>query len=182
ERERQVTQLADRAALPVERRAEHVACVVELAGLDRVLRGVGDAPDPGEVLDGAVVQEERDAPPLVLFGRDQAVEPVVAQSMIASRSAIATACVRVSASSLVRMCRTWLLTVSWEMKSRCATSAFDMPSARSWRISRSRVVSMSVWSLPARNAGISAGSTYPSPWATFSIARTSVWCGASFRM
>ena len=37
--------------------------------------------------------------------------------MIASRSAIATACVRVSASSFVRMCRTWLFTVSWLMKS-----------------------------------------------------------------
>ena len=37
--------------------------------------------------------------------------------MIASRSAIATACVRVSASSLVRMWRTWLFTVSCEMKS-----------------------------------------------------------------
>ena len=37
--------------------------------------------------------------------------------MIASRSAIATACVRVSASSFVRMWRTWLFTVSCEMKS-----------------------------------------------------------------
>ena len=42
------------------------------------------------------------------------------QSMIASRSAIATACVRVSASSLARMWRTWLFTVSWLMKSRAA--------------------------------------------------------------
>src|SRR6266511_1969054 len=39
--------------------------------------------------------------------------------MIASRKAIATACVRVSASSLARMWRTWLFTVSWLMKSRC---------------------------------------------------------------
>ena len=37
--------------------------------------------------------------------------------MIASRRAIATACVRVSASSFARMCRTWLFTVSWLMKS-----------------------------------------------------------------
>ena len=37
--------------------------------------------------------------------------------MIASRRAIATACVRVSASSLARMWRTWLFTVSWLMKS-----------------------------------------------------------------
>src|SRR6266700_3817152 len=56
--------------------------------------------------------------------------------MIASRRAIATACVRVSASSLARMWRTWLFTVSWLMNSRCATSAFDMPSASSCRISR----------------------------------------------
>ena len=63
--------------------------------------------------------------------------------MIASRRAIATACVRVSASSFVRMCRTWLFTVSWLMNSRPATSAFDMPSASSCRISRSRAVSMS---------------------------------------
>ena len=54
-----------------------------------------------------------------------------AQSIIASRSAIATACVRVSASSFARMCRTWLFTVSWLMKSFAATSAFDIPSARS---------------------------------------------------
>ena len=58
--------------------------------------------------------------------------------MIESRSAIATACVRVSASSFVRMWRTWLFTVSWLMKSFAATSAFDIPSASSWRISRSR--------------------------------------------
>ena len=60
-----------------------------------------------------------------------------AQSIIASRSAIATACVRVSASSFVRMWRTWLLTVSCEMKSRSATSPFESPSASNWRISRS---------------------------------------------
>ena len=96
-----------------------------------------------------------------LFGRLQRAElllVVARQSMIASRSAIATACVRVSASSFVRMCRTWLFTVSWLMKSFEATSAFDMPSASSWRISRSRAVSMSVWSLPLRKAGIRAGS------------------------
>jgi hypothetical protein len=57
------------------------------------------------------------------------------------------------------MCRTWLLTVSWLMKSFDATSAFDIPSARSCRISRSRPVSMSSLSLPERKAGISAGST-----------------------
>src|SRR6266566_1249186 len=80
------------------------------------------------------------------------------QSMIASRSAIATACVRVSASSFVRMWRTWLLTVSWLMKRRPATSALDIPSASSCRISRSLPVSISSRS-PPRKAGISAGST-----------------------
>ena len=73
--------------------------------------------------------------------------------MIASRKAIATACVRVSASSLARMWRTWLLTVSWLMKSRAATSAFDIPSASSCKISRSREVSISFCSLPVRNDG-----------------------------
>src|SRR5471032_2671721 len=160
EGEREVAQLADRAALPVERGGENLRCIVELAGLDRVERGVEHQRDSRQVLHRAVVQKEGDAPPFVLLGRDQTVERLrVAQSMIASRSAIATACVRVSASSFVRMCRTWLLTVSCEMKSRPATSAFDIPSASSWRISRSRVVSMSVWSFPERKAGISAGST-----------------------
>src|SRR5581483_1569542 len=159
EREREVAQLADRRPVPVEGGAEHAEGVVELARLDRVDRRVEHQGDAGKVLNGAVVQEQRDAPPLVLLGRDQPVEGVIGQSMMASRSAIATACVRVSASSFVRMCRTWLLTVSCEMNSRWATSAFDMPSASSCRISRSREVSMSVWSLPARNAGGSAGST-----------------------
>ena len=37
--------------------------------------------------------------------------------MMACLRAMATACVRVSASNLERICRTWLLTVSWLMKS-----------------------------------------------------------------
>ena len=61
-----------------------------------------------------------------------------------------------------------------------ATSAFDMPSASSWRISRSRFVSR-----PSRSdvisAGASAGSTNSSPPAMRSIARMIVVCGASFR-
>ena len=68
-----------------------------------------------------------------------------------------------------------------EMKSFPATSALDIPSASSWRISRSRPVSISSRSLE-RNAGMSAGSTKLSPPAIFSIARTSVACGASLRM
>ena len=50
--------------------------VVELAGLDRVQRRVEHQRDPGEVLYRAVVQEQRDAPALVLLGGDQPVEPV----------------------------------------------------------------------------------------------------------
>jgi hypothetical protein len=123
--------------------------------------------DAGKRLHRPVMEEHGDAAALVLLGLDQplAQEPVARvelrrhrYSMIDWRSAIATAWVRVSASSFVRMWRTWLFTVSWLMKSFAATSAFDMPSARSWRISRSRVVSVSS-SLPVRNAGMSAGST-----------------------
>ena len=83
-----------------------------------------------EILDGTVVHELRDSASLVALG-EQPFAEWVAQSIIASRSAIATACVLVSASSLARMWRTWLLTVSCEMKSRVATSMFDMPSASS---------------------------------------------------
>ncbi len=96
------------------------------------------------------MEELRDAPALLLLrqhalGEERSLGLVHGQSIIASRSAIATACVRVSASSFARMCRTWLFTVSWLMKSFAATSALDIPSARSWRISRSRGVSTSAW-------------------------------------
>src|SRR5258708_23953413 len=168
--EREVAERADGVALARERVGEDLARRLEVALLDRVSDGVEHQRDPGERLHGAVVEEERDPAALVLLRGDQAFrEPVElaaglsAQSMIASRSAIATACVRVSASSFARMWRTWLFTVSWLMKSFVATSAFDIPSARSWRISRSRVVSMSSLPLPVRNAGMSAGSTYTSP-------------------
>jgi hypothetical protein len=67
------------------------------------------------------------------------------------------------------------------MKSCCATSAFDIPSASSWRISRSRWVRISCPSRPVASDGISAGSTNVSPAATFSIALSSVSCGASLR-
>ena len=107
--------------------------------------GVEHERDARERLHRPVVEEERDAAPLVLLGREDLLGQLARcrrhrtrQSMIASRSAIATACVRVSASSFARMWRTWLFTVSWLMKSFVATSAFDMPSASSWRISRSR--------------------------------------------
>ena len=93
----------------------------------------------GDVLDGAVVELLGDPASLgALCEQALRDDVIVAQSIIASRSAMATAWVRVSASSFARMCRTWLFTVSCEMKSRGATSAFDIPSASSWRISRSR--------------------------------------------
>jgi hypothetical protein len=44
-----------------------------------VHRSVEHQCDPGQVLDGAVVQEERDAAPFVLFGGDQPFEGLVSQ-------------------------------------------------------------------------------------------------------
>ena len=99
--------------------------------------------------------------------------------MMAVRSAIATACVRVSASSFERMWRTWLFTVSWLMKSLAATSALDMPSASSWRISRP------VPSACSRALGQERGISANRRTITIGhllIARTMVWCGASFRI
>ena len=147
----------------LEGRAHDLARVARPVLGDRLHGRVEHERDPGEVLHRAVVEEERQPPPLVLLGRDQPVgelralvladpgvreQPRVVeldvlvtapladdeidqraaehdgdeddeqdgqaarQSMIASRRAIATACVRVSASSFARMCRTWLFTVS----------------------------------------------------------------------
>ena len=104
--------------------------------------------------------EERDAPRSscwAAISRSSRSGPAMArppESMIASRSAMATACVRVSASSFVRMCRTWLFTVSCEMKSWPRRRRSTCPSASSCRISRSRggehVV---VVACPTRNCG-----------------------------
>ena len=106
------------------------------------MRGVEHLRDRGDVLHGTVVEQLGEPAALVPLRAQPLARGGVgrgfAQSIIASRSAIATACVRVSASSFARMWRTWLFTVSCEMKSCCATSAFDMPSASSCRISRSR--------------------------------------------
>src|SRR5204862_90351 len=160
--ERKVADRADRVPVQAEGIPEYLGRVLEPAVLDRMDRRIEHERDPGQGLDRSVVQLEGDPAPLVLLRCDQALGELLlvgaGQSMIASRSAIATACVRVSASSFVRMWRTWLFTVSWLMKSFPATSAFDIPSASSWRISRSRPVSMSS-PFPGRNAGISAGST-----------------------
>src|SRR5205823_5164470 len=111
----------DRLALPVARVSEHLLGVVVAALLDRVPDRVEHQRDARERLDGAVVEEEREAPPLVLLGSDELLEqadllPLLAPAlalpafeaglrahlMIDSRRAIATACVLVSASSFVR--------------------------------------------------------------------------------
>jgi hypothetical protein len=57
------------------------------------------------------VEELREAATLLLLreeplGEERPLRVVCGQSIIASRSAMATACVRVSASSFARMCRT----------------------------------------------------------------------------
>jgi len=74
EREREVAQLADRAALPVERGREDLRRIVQLARLDRVECCVEHQGNSRQVLDRAIVQKEGDAPTLVLLGRDQTVE------------------------------------------------------------------------------------------------------------
>jgi hypothetical protein len=79
--------------------------------------------------------------------------------MIESRSAIATACVRVSASSFVRMWRTWLFTVSWLMKSFAGDVGVRHPVGEQLEdlaLARGEHVRPV---LAGRNAGISAGST-----------------------
>ena len=80
EREREVAQLADRLALALERRADDLARLVEAAVRDRVERAVDHQRDPGELLHRPVVEEQGEAPALVLLGRDQPVEPFAARS------------------------------------------------------------------------------------------------------
>ncbi len=93
----------------------------DVSGCERVLRCVEHLGDRRDELNRAVVDELGQPPALVTLGAEPLCERpaavVVGQSIIASRNAIATACVRVSASSFVRMWRTWLLTVSCEMNS-----------------------------------------------------------------
>ena len=66
--EREVAQLADRRARPRRAPVEHLARLLGLAALDEVERRVEHERDAGERLHRAVVEEERDAPPLVLLG------------------------------------------------------------------------------------------------------------------
>ncbi len=58
------------------------------------------------------------------------------------RMPIATACVRVEASSFARMRLVWVRTVSVERPRRWATASVCMPSASIWRISRWRALSV----------------------------------------
>jgi hypothetical protein len=60
------------------------------------------------------------------------------QAINDSRTAIATACVRVSASSFFIARRMYVRTVSAEMESVPAISSFDFPAASRRRMSRSR--------------------------------------------
>ena len=87
-----------------------------VARLERLEHRVEHLRERGHVLHRPVVEPLCDPAP---FGplREQALaeQVLVAQSIIASRSAMATAWVRVSASSFARMWRTWLFTVSGEM-------------------------------------------------------------------
>src|SRR6187431_218697 len=183
----QLPQVASRLARELQRAAEHLLRARLAAAVELGEACVDHLRDGRELLNRAVVDELGDASPLLLLGEHaldekRSLRVVGAQSIIASRSAMATACVRVSASSFARMCRTWLFTVSWLMKSFAATSAFDIPSASSWRISRSRGVRISACPCAETNSAMRPGSTNVSPTATFSIARRRVSCGASLRM
>src|SRR4051795_8780752 len=93
--------------------------------------------------------------------------------MIAWRRAIATACVRVSAWSFEITRLVSDLTVSTLSPIRRATSSVWKPSARSWRISRSRSDSGCSEPTPScmSRAGESDGSTNALPSATVRIAR-----------
>ena len=117
-----LAQVDARLARHHERSLDDRCSARDVTGRERVLRGVEHLGDRGDELNGAVVDQLGEPPSLVALGAKPlgerpAVGVVVGQSIIASRSAIATACVRVSASSFVRMWRTWLLTVSCEMNS-----------------------------------------------------------------
>ena len=66
--EGEVAQLADRRARPRERAAEHLPRLLGPAAADEVECGVEHQRDARQRLHRAVVEEERDPPPLVLLG------------------------------------------------------------------------------------------------------------------
>ena len=67
------------------RGGEHPGASSMFARLDRVQRRIEHQRDAGQVLHRPVVQEQRDAPPLVLLGRDQPVERLPAVGHPVSR-------------------------------------------------------------------------------------------------
>jgi len=110
-------ELPHRLAGEVERPREDLGRLGGVAFPESPESGIEHLGDRREVLHRPVVEELGEPPALLLLGEDPlpqegALGLVGGQSIIASRSAIATACVRVSASSFARMWRTWLFTVS----------------------------------------------------------------------
>ncbi len=71
--EREVAQRADRVALAPDHAREQLLRLLDLAGIERAPYGVEHERDAGERLDGAVVEGEREPPPLLLLGGDQLV-------------------------------------------------------------------------------------------------------------
>ncbi len=68
--EGEVAELPDRRPRPGQRAVEDLARLVRLAAADQVERRVEHERHPGERLHRAVVEKERDAPPLVLLRRE----------------------------------------------------------------------------------------------------------------
>ena len=77
--EREVAQLADRRARPSQRAVEHLRRLLGLAALEEAQRRVEHERDAGERLHRAVVEEERDSPPLVLLGGEDLLGRAVAR-------------------------------------------------------------------------------------------------------
>ncbi len=101
------TQLTARVARELEASGQELVGPLALSAPKSRERSVHDLRDRREMLHRAVVQELSESPALLLLGENPFGETralgVVGQSIIASRSAMATAWVRVSASSLARM-------------------------------------------------------------------------------
>ncbi len=98
------TELVRRVPRDRERTRRDGSPTLEVVRVEGVRQSVEHLRERGDVLDGAVVELLRDPASLGAL-REQALRDVVivAQSIIASRSAMATAWVRVSASSFARM-------------------------------------------------------------------------------
>ncbi len=99
------SRLASRASF--EAAAQKLVSPLSFTAPKRRERGVDDLRDRGQMLHRAVMEELSEPSALFLLGENSLRESrslgVVGQSIIASRSAMATAWVRVSASSFARM-------------------------------------------------------------------------------